>query len=137
MRFANFIPNGPSLDLGGTYTPTDGTATTATISTGIAYGTLSDFIAVDVNPVSTTGYVFQAYANGTTTTVGGATATISLAPGRYYTIMARGLYADYAVPGTSITLKATARPTLPTTDPTTRFPEIYFNVPGLTYYTNK
>jgi hypothetical protein len=137
VRFANFIPNGPSLDLGGTYTPTNGAATTVTISTGIGYGTLSDFIPVDVNPISTTGYVFKAYSNGTITQVGSASPAISLAPGRYYTVMARGLYADYAVPGTGITLKASARPTLPTTDPTTRFPEIYFNAPGLIYYTNK
>ena len=137
IRFANFIPNGPALDLSGTYTPTNGTATTAAISTGIAYGALSDFIAVNVNALGTTTYVFQAYSAGTTTKVGAASSNIALTPGRYYTLIARGLYADYAVPGTSITLKATARPTLPTTDPTTRFPEIYFNVPGLTYYTNK
>ncbi|MDN5289427.1 MAG: hypothetical protein JWR38_5701 [Mucilaginibacter sp.] len=137
VRFANFIPNGPALDLGGTYTPTGGASTTVSVSTGIAYGALSDFIAVDVNPLSTTSYVFQASSTGTTTKVGTVSSAASLAPGRYYTLIASGLYADYAVPGTSITLKATARPKLPTTDPVTRYPEIYFNVPGLIYYTNK
>ena len=137
VRFANFIPNGPTLDMGGTYTPTGGTSTTVPVSTGIAYGALSDFIAVDVNPLSTTSYIFQAYSTGTTTKVGAASLAVSLAPGRYYTLIASGLYADYAVPGTSITLKATARPKLPTTDPVTRYPEIYFNPPGLIYYTNK
>lgn len=138
VRFANFIPNGPALDLGGTFTATGSTVATAvTVASNLSYGALTDFIAVKTNPISTTGYVFQAYSTGTTTKVGAATATINLTPGRYYTVIARGLYADYAVPGTAITLKATARPTLPTTDSTTRFPEIYFNVPGLTFYTNK
>jgi hypothetical protein len=137
VRFANFIPNGPALDLGGTYTPTGGTSTAVPVSTGIAYDALSDFIAVDVNPLSTTSYVFQAYSAGTTTKVGTASSAVSLAPGRYYTLIASGLYADYAVPGTSIILKATTRPKLPTNDDVTRYPEIYFNAPGLIFYTNK
>lgn len=138
IRFVNFIPNGPALDLGGTYTPAGGTSTAVTVSKAIPYGTFSDFIPVDVNPISTTAYVFQSYSTGTTTKVGTTTASpANLAPGRYYTVIAIGLYADYTVPGTSITLKATVRPKLPTTDPVTRFPEIYFNPPGLTFYTNK
>ncbi len=136
VRIANFIPNGLALDFTGTYTPTGGVATTVPITTAIAYPSLTAFIAVNVNALSTTSYSFQAYNTGTTTKVGGAV-SVSLTPGRYYTVMARGLYADYPVPGTSITLKATARPTLPTTDPTTHYPEIYFNIPGLTFYTNK
>jgi hypothetical protein len=136
IRFANFMPNGLPLDVTATYTPTGGVATTTTFTTNIAYPALTDFLPLPVNAASTTSYVLQAYNTGTTTKVGAAL-TLSLTPGRYYTVMARGLYADYPVPGTSITLKATARPTLPVTDNTTRFPEIYFNIPGLTYYTNK
>lgn len=136
IRFADFIPNGPAMDLTGTYTPLGGTSTVVSISTNIAYPALSNFIAVPVNAVSTTSYVFQGYSTGTTTKIG-ATLTVALTPGRYYTVFGRGLFADYPVPGTSITLKATARPTLPVTDPTTHYPEIYFNIPGLTYYTNK
>jgi hypothetical protein len=145
VRLAHMIPNGGAVDLTGTYTPTGGVATTVTVLTNKTYGTVTDFVPVDVNTLSTTAYAFQAVLTGTTTKLGTSTVTtgsttvvtMPLTPGRYYTIVLRGLATDYAVPGTSIVLKATARPTLPTTDPTTRFPEIYFNVPGLTYYTNK
>ena len=145
IRLAHMIPNGGAVDLTGTYTPTGGAVTTVTVLTNKTYGTVTDFVPVDVNPISTTAYTFQAVLTGTTTKLGTSIVTtgnitvvpMPLTPGRYYTIILRGLAADYQVPGVNITLKATARPTLPTTDPTTRFPEIYFNIPGLTYYTNK
>jgi len=137
IRLAHLIPNGGAVDITGTYTVTGATSSTAaTPITNITYGTVTPFVAVSVNSLSTTSYVFQAYLTGTTTKLG-ATTTFSLTPGRYYTLILKGLAADYPVPGTSITLKATARPTLPVTDPTTKYPEIYFNVPGLTFYTNK
>jgi hypothetical protein len=136
IRLAHLIPNGGAVDLTGTYTPIGGTATPVTPITNIVYGTVTPFVAVPVNSLSTTSYVFQSYLTGTTTKLG-TTTTFSLTPGRYYTVILRGLAADYPVPGTSITLKATARPTLPVSDPTIHFPEIYFNVPGLSFYTNK
>jgi len=136
VRLAHMIPNGGAVDIGGTYTPIGGSAITATAITNITYGNVSPFVAVPVNALSTTSYIFQGYLTGTTTKLGAST-TFSLTPGRYYTLVLKGLAADYPVPGTSITLKFTARPTLPVTDPTTRLPEIYFNVPGLTFYTNK
>jgi hypothetical protein len=137
IRFAHMIPNGAALDLAVTYTLTGGTATTQTITTATTYSNVTDFIPVDVNSSSTTNFVFQMYLAGTTTKFGTVTAAIPVAPGRYYTLVGRGLASDYAVPGTTIVLKATARPTLPVTDPATKFPEIYFNPAGLTYYTNK
>lgn len=137
VRFANMVPNGGAYDLTGTYTPTGGTATTKTITTGTAYSNLTDFVAVDVNTVSTTGYIFQMKTAGTTvnfgTALGTTTTPTQLTPGRYYTIIGRGLAVDYTVPGTSILLKASARPTVPAST----LPEIYFNAPGLTLYTNK
>lgn len=136
VRLAHMIPNGGAVDITGTYTPTGGASTSATPITNVAYGAVSAFVGVPVNPLSTTSYTFQAYLTGTTTKLG-ATTAISLTPGRYYTLVLKGLAVDYAVPSTSITLKATARPSLPTTDPTTKYPEIYFNPPGLTFYTNK
>jgi hypothetical protein len=137
VRFAHMVPNGAPVDLYGTYTLTGGTATTQSAITNVTYGTVTDFVPVDVNPTSTTNYKFQMGLNGSATMFGTITADIPLAPGRYYTIIGRGLAADYTVPGTSILLKASDRPKLPTTDPTTRLPEIYFNSPGITYYTNK
>ncbi|MGZ3753678.1 MAG: DUF4397 domain-containing protein [Mucilaginibacter sp.] len=137
IRLAYLIPNGAPVDMTGTYTPTGGTATTSTLITNTAYGTVTDFVAVSCNPVSTTSYTFQMYLTGTTTKLGTVSAAIALTPGRFYTIIGRGLAADYPVPGTAITLKASSRPTLPVTDPTTKYPEIYFNPPGLTFYTNQ
>lgn len=137
IRLAQLIPNGAAVDLQGTYTPTGGTATTKTLITNVSYAKVSDFIAVDVNALSSTSYTFQMYLTGTTTKLGTVSSSIALTPGRYYTIIGRGLAADYVVPGAGITLKASTRPTLPTTDPTTKYPEIYFNPAGLTYYTNK
>lgn len=137
IRLAQLIPNSTAVDVQATYTPTGGTATTKTILSNISYPNVTDFIAVDMNPVSTTSYTFQLYLAGTTTKLGTVSAAISLTPGRYYTIVGRGLAADYVVPGAGITLKASTRPTLPTTDPTTKFPEIYFNPAGITFYTNK
>ncbi len=135
VRLAHMIPNGGAVDISGTYTPTGGSSTTVTPITNQAYGGFSSFVAVDVNSLSTTSYTFQAYLTGTTTKLG-STQAISLTPGRYYTLVLKGLAADYPVPSTTITLKATARPTA-VTDPTRLYPEIYFNVPGLTFYTNK
>lgn len=137
VRLAYMIPNGTPIDMAGTYTPTGGAATTKTLTTNTAYGSVTDFVPVDLATSSTTNYTFQMYLTGTTTKLGAVSAAIALAPGRYYTIIGRGLAADYAVPGTTITLKASARPTLPVTDPTTKYPEIYFNPPGITYYVNK
>jgi hypothetical protein len=137
IRLAYLIPNGTAVDLQGTYTPTGGTATTKTLITNVSYTSVTDFVAVDVNALSSTSYTFQLYLAGTVTKLGTVSAAISLTPGRYYTIIGRGLAADYVVPGTGITLKASTRPTLPTTDPATKFPEIYFNPAGITFYTNK
>jgi len=138
VRLAYMIPNGSPVDMTGTTTLTGATAaTTKTITTNIAYSNATDFVAVDVNPAGLTNYTFQLYLTGTTTKLGTISSAISLAPGRYYTIIGRGLTSDYAVPGTTITLKATVRPTLPVTDPTTKYPEIYFNPAGITFYTNK
>jgi hypothetical protein len=137
IRLAYLIPNGAAVDLAGTYTPTGGIATTNTFITTTRYGTVTDFIPVPVNSLSSTSYTFQLFLTGSTTKLGTVSASISLTPGRFYTIIGRGLAADYVVPGTSITLKATSRPTLPTTDPATKFPEIYFNPAGITFYTNK
>lgn len=137
IRFAQLIPNGAAVDIQGTYTPTGGTAITKTLITNVSYTNVSDFIAVDMNALSTTSYTFQMYLTGTTTKFGTVTAAIALTPGRFYTLIGRGLAADYVVPGAGITLKASTRPTLPTTDPATKYPEIYFNPAGITYYTNK
>lgn len=137
IRLAYFIPNGTAIDLSGTYTPLGGAATTATLITNTKYATVTDFIPVPVNSLSSTAYTFQMYLTGTTTKLGTVSAAISLTPGRFYTIIGRGLAADYVVPGAGITLKATTRPTLPVTDPATKFPEIYFNPAGITFYTNK
>jgi len=138
VRLAYMVPNGSPVDMTGTTTLTGATAaTTKTITTNTAYSNATDFVAVDVNPAGLTNYTFQLYLTGTTTKLGTISSAISLAPGRYYTIIGRGLAADYVVPGTGITLKASTRPTLPTADPTTKFPEIYFNPAGITFYTNK
>lgn len=137
IRLAQLIPNGTPVDLAGTYTPTGGTATAKTIISNVAYPNVTDFVAVDLNAIGTTSYTFQLYLAGTTTKIGTVSASIALTPGRFYTIIGRGLAADYVVPGAGITLKASTRPTLPTTDPTTKFPEIYFNPPGISFYTNK
>lgn len=134
VRFAYMIPNGKPVDVLATAALT---ATTTTLTSNIAYSNVSDFVAVNVNPAGLTNYTFQMYLTGTTTKLGTVSAAVSLAPGRYYTIIGRGLAADYAVPGTSIMLKASTRPTLPVGDPTTKYPEIYFNPPGITSYTNK
>jgi hypothetical protein len=136
VRLAHMIPNGGAVDITGTYTPTGGTATPVTPITNIAYSNFSAFVPVSVNALSTTSYTFQAYLTGTATKLGG-TQAVSLTPGRYYTLVLKGLAIDYPVPATTITLKASARPSLPISDNTTRFPEIYFNPPGLTFYTNK
>jgi hypothetical protein len=138
IRYINLIPNAPNtVYVNATYTPSTGTtALVTTPLSGLTYGAVSKFVPVPVNPSSTTSYSYQSYYTGGTTTIGGA-ATIVMTAGRYYTLVLYGLAADYPVPGTSITLKATARPTSPLTDPTIHYPEIYFNVPGLTYYTNK
>lgn len=138
VRLAYMIPNGTAVDMAATVTLTGATAATAkTLISNIAYSNVSDFIAVDVNPSGLTNYTFQLYLTGTITKLGTVSAAISLAPGRYYTIIGRGLAADYVVPGAGITLKASTRPTLPITDPATKFPEIYFNPAGITFYTNK
>jgi|GEM_PF-1635251 len=138
VRFAYLVPNGGAVDVKAFHTPTGVTKVdTAATNTNVAYGTVTDFVAVNVNPTSTTNYTFQMFLTGTTTKLGPISGAVPLAPGRYYTILARGLAADYPVPGTSITLKATARPTLPVTDPNTKLPEIYFNPIGMVYYTNK
>jgi hypothetical protein len=136
VRIAHMIPNGGAVDVTATYTPTGGAATTTTVIVNKAYGIYSDFVAVPTNPLGTTTYTYQALLTGTTTKLG-ATTAFAMTPGRYYTIVLKGLAADYPVPGTSIVLKASARPTLPVTDPTIHYPEIYFNAPGLTFYTNK
>ncbi len=136
IRLAYLIPNGAAIDLQGTYTPTGGLATTSTVISNTSYGNITDFMPVTVNALSTTSYTFQMYLTGTTTKLGTVSAAISLTPGRFYTIIGRGLATDYIVPGAGITLKASTRPTLPTTDPTTKFPEIYFNPAGITFYTN-
>ena len=140
VRFANMVPNGAAVDLVGTYTPTGGTATAKTITTATTYGNITDFVAVDVNAVNTTGYVFQMKQAGTTTnfgtSLGSTTTPTQLTPGRYYTIMGRGLAAD-VVTTSGITLKASARPVPPSASPDVKAPEIYFNAPGLTFYTNK
>jgi hypothetical protein len=138
VRFAYMIPNGKPVDVSATTTLVGTTAaTTTTLTSNIAYSNVSDFVAVNVNPTSLTNYTFQMYLTGTTTKLGTVSTGVSLAPGRYYTIIGRGLAADYAVPGTTITLKASTRPTLPLTDPATKYPEIYFNPAGITSYTNK
>ena len=138
VRLAYMIPNGSAIDMAATATLTGATAAaTKTITTNTSYGNVTDFVAVDVNPTALTNYTFQMYLTGTTTKLGTVSASVPLAPGRYYTIIGRGLAADYIVPGAGITLKASTRPTLPVTDPSTKYPEIYFNPPGLTYYTNK
>lgn len=134
VRFAYMIPNGKPIDVSATAALT---ATTTTLTSNIAYSNVSDFVAVNVNPAGLTNYTFQMYLTGTTAKLGTVSAAVSLAPGRYYTIIGRGLAADYAVPGTSITLKASTRPTLPVGDAPTKYPEIYFNPPGITSYTNK
>jgi len=146
VRLAHMSPNAGAVDITASYTPTGGAVTQTTIITNISYGNVSDFVPVDVNPLSTTSYTFQSVLTGTTTkfgtttvTASGAVAPVALTPGRYYTLVLKGLAADYAVPSTSITLRATARPTKAATpgDQTYLLPEIYFNVPGLNYYTNK
>lgn len=134
VRLAYMVPNGAAVDMAATTTLT---GATKTVTTNTAYSNVTDFVAVDVNATGLTNYTFQLYLTGTTTKLGTVSAAISLAPGRYYTIIGRGLAADYVVPGAGITLKASTRPTLPTTDPTTKFPEIYFNPAGITSYTNK
>ncbi len=134
VRFAYMIPNGKPVDVSAT---SASTATATTLTSNIAYSNVSDFVAVNVNPAGLTNYTFQMYLTGTTTKLGTVSAAVSLAPGRYYTIIGRGLAADYAVPGTNITLKASTRPTLPVGAAVTRYPEIYFNPPGITSYTNK
>lgn len=138
VRLAYMIPNGAAVDMTATTTLTGTTAAvTKTITTNTGYSNVTDFVAVDVNAVSLTNYTFQLLLTGTTTKLGTVSSAISLAPGRFYTIIGRGLAADYVVPGAGITLKASTRPTLPVSDPTTKFPEIYFNPPGITSYTNK
>ncbi|MES2427728.1 MAG: hypothetical protein V4560_12195 [Bacteroidota bacterium] len=138
VRLAYMIPNGAPVDMITTTTLTGSTTPTVTIPiTNIAYSNVSNFIALPVNPTGLTNYTFQLYLTGTTTKLGTVSAAISLAPGRYYTIIGTGLAADYPVPGTSITLKASTRPTLPLTDPATKFPEIYFAPAQLEFYTNK
>lgn len=137
VRFGNFIPNSPPLDVTGIYTASGATTTTTlTPFTGIEASKLTDFIPIDANAIGTTGYTFQLYLAGTSTKVGAVTKAINMAPGRYYTIMANGLYADYVVGTTGITLKATARPTKPA-DPNSLLPEIYYNPPGISYFTTK
>jgi hypothetical protein len=137
IRFANMVPNGTATDLNGTFTLAGATEATKTLITNTSYGTVTDFVPIDVNPSSTTNYKFQMALAGTTTTFGSITIDIPLAPNRYYTVIGRGLAVDYAVPGTSITLKAKARPKLPVSDNATKAPEIYYNEPGIIYYTNK
>jgi hypothetical protein len=137
VRFANMVPNGTAVDLNGTFTLTGGTAITKALISNVSYGTVTDFMPIDVNPQSTTNYKFQMALTGTATTFGSITIDIPLAPNRFYTVIGRGLATDYAVPGTNIMLKAKARPKLPVTDPATKAPEIYYNEPGITYYTNK
>lgn len=137
VRLAQMIPNAISaVDITASYIPTG--TTTAVVTTPIVagvYGSYSGFVALPINPLLTTTYTFQAYLTGTTTKLG-ASAAVALTVGRNYTLVLKGLAADYAVPGTSIILRATARPAA-VTDPTRLYPEIYFNAPGLTYYTNK
>lgn len=136
VRFAYMVPNGAAVDVKSTYTPTGGAATTAVMVGNITYSTVTDFVAVNVNPSGTTNYTFQMFLTTTATALGPVSAAIALAPGRYYTVVARGLAADYPVPGTSIVLKSTARP-ISSTDPNAKLPEIYFNPISMVYYTNK
>lgn len=138
VRFANMIPNATAgIDLASIVTLSGATAaTTTTFVTNLSYSNVSDFVAVPVNTTGLASYTFQMYLTGTTAKVGAVSGTVSLVPGRYYTIIGRGLAADYKVPNTSITLKASARPTAPT-DANSKLPEIYFNPPGITSYTNK
>lgn len=135
IRFANLIPNNAAaIDLKGVYSVT--ASTTLTAFSAVPYGTVTDFIPVPVAALGTTGYVFTLYNAGATTIVGAAAKSINLGANRYYTIVANGLAADYVVGTTGITLKATARPTAPT-NPSSLLPEIYFNPPGISYYTSK
>jgi hypothetical protein len=137
VRLAYMIPNGAAVDMSATATFTGATAaTTTTPVTNITYSNASDFVALPLNPTGLTNYTFQLYLAGTTTKLGTVSAAIGLAPGRYYTIIGRGLAADYPVPGTSITLKASARPTS-AADPAIKLPEIYFAPAQLVFYTNK
>lgn len=137
VRFANMVPNGGPVDLNGTFILAGAAVATKTLIANTSYSTVTDFMPIDVNPSSTTNYKFQMALAGTPTTFGSITIDIPLAPNRYYTVIGRGLAADYPVPGTSIILKATGRPTLPVSNPETKAPEIYYNAPGITYYTNK
>lgn len=135
VRFANFIPNGGNLDLGVTYTLTGAAASSATPVTNVASQSVSDWVALPANTISTTSYTFQGYKTGTTTKLGSASSALVFTPGRYYTIIAKGLAADYVVPNTTITLKASARSG---TDPVqVKIPEIYYNPPNLSFYVNK
>lgn len=135
IRFANMIPNAAgSLDLNATYTLTAGTQTKVTPITDIAYGKVSDFVAIDANAISTTSYAFQASVKGTTTTVGSVSSAYIFTPGRYYTLVAKGLAADYAVPNTTIVLRSTARPNTPSG---IIIPEIYYNPPGISFVVSK
>ncbi|CAN5130540.1 hypothetical protein BH09BAC6_BH09BAC6_25070 [soil metagenome] len=135
VRLVQLIPNASTaVDVSGTYTPTGGTATTTSLISNVAFKSVSDFKAIKVNKISTTAYTFQLYLTGTTTTLGSSTVALNLTPGRFYTLIARGLAADYTVPGSGIVLKAKARPS---DNVNNKIPEIYFNPPGLSYYVNK
>jgi hypothetical protein len=136
VRFANMIPNSPTnLDLGVSYTLTGATAAaTPTVATNIGFKTVTDWVALDANSVSTTGYVFSLYKTGTQTKVGTSSSSLVFTPGRYYTILAKGLGADYPLPGTTITLKASARPS---DNVNNKIPEIYFNPPNITFIVNR
>jgi hypothetical protein len=135
VRFIHLSPNAPALDLALKYTPVGGVLTEITPFKNIAYKGNSGFVGVPA-AVTSTGYNFQTKLAGTATTLGAmipsATTLTNLTPGRYYTIYARGLNADYTVVSKGITLKAVARPSTAVTQP-----EIYYNPYGLTFYTNK
>jgi hypothetical protein len=135
IRFANMIPNAAgALDLNANYTLTGGTATKVLPISNVAFGKVSDYVAIDANTVSSTSYTFQVSINGTTTNVGAVSSAYIFTPGRYYTLLAKGLAIDYSVPGTGITLKASARPNNAIDN---KNPEIYYNPPGVVFIVNK
>lgn len=135
IRFANMIANASgALDLNANYTLTGGTATKVIPIANVAFGKVSDYVAIDANTINTTSYTFQASVTGTTTNVGAVSSAYIFTPGRYYTLMAKGLAVDYAVPNTTITLKASARPNNAIDN---KNPEIYYNPPGVVFIVNK
>lgn len=77
LRFINLSPDAPNLDLGAN--------DTESFFTGKAFKTTSDFI-----PVEAKAYVFQ-IKDESSRTVKTNMESSTLSPGRYYTVVARGL----------------------------------------------